>query len=114
MTRNRIWILVTTLSLGGLTAPASAQQPSEARIQELIRAAAVRIANGQAGTPGQNPVVPPPSAAPDPRPVVRLSLDDAVKLALDRNLEHRGAAPEPADQRHRALRSLRRHLLPRP
>ena len=55
MTRNRIWILVTTLSLGGLTAPASAQQPSEARIQELIRAAAVRIASGQGAAPGQTP-----------------------------------------------------------
>ena len=86
MTRNRVWILVTTLSLSGLTVPASAQQPSEAHIQELIRTAAVRIANGQGVTPGQSPAVQ-TTSAPDNRPVVRLSLDDAVKLALDRNLD---------------------------
>ena len=87
MTRNRsIWILVTTLSLGGLTAPASAQQPSEARIQELIRVAAERVASGQGAAPGQAPAQTTPPA-PDTRPVVRLSLDDAVKLALDRNLD---------------------------
>jgi len=86
MTRNRsIWILTTTLSLGGATAPASAQQPSEARIQELIRVAAERFAS-QAGTPVQTPAGQTLSA-PDTRPVVRLSLDDAVKFALDRNLD---------------------------
>jgi len=86
MKRKRIWILVTTLSLGGITAPASAQQTSEARIQELIRVAAARIASGQDVPPGQNAGVQTPSA-PDTRPVARLSLDDAVKLALDRNLD---------------------------
>jgi outer membrane protein TolC len=87
MTRNRsIWILVTTLALGGLTAPASAQQTSEARIQELIRVAAERLATGQGAAPGQGPALQTPSA-PDTRPGVRLGLDEAVKLALDRNLD---------------------------
>jgi outer membrane protein len=87
MIRNRsIWILMTTLSLGGATAPASAQQPSEARIQDLIRVAAERLASSQAGTPVQSPTGQTLSA-PDNRPVVRLSLDDAVKFALDRNLD---------------------------
>ena len=35
------------------------------------------------------------------RPVVEMSLDEAVKFALDRNLDIAGAALEPADQRHR-------------
>ena len=86
MTRNRVWTLVTTLSLCGLTVPASAQQPSEAHIQELIRTAAVRLASGQGVVPGQSPAVQ-STSAPDNRPVVRLTLDDAVKLALDRNLD---------------------------
>jgi outer membrane protein len=75
--------LVSTVALGVATA-ASAQQPSEARIQELIRVAAERVAQGQTPTT-QTPIVRP--SAPDTRPVVRLSLDDAVKLALDRNLD---------------------------
>jgi len=74
------------LALGGLNAPASAQQPSEARIQELIRVAADRLATGQGASPGQGPALQTPSA-PDTRPVVRLGLDEAVKLALDRNLD---------------------------
>jgi outer membrane protein len=88
MTRNSIWILVTTLCLGAVPATASAQQLSEARVQELIRAAAVRVANGQGATPGQTPgAAAPTTSAPDPRPMVRLSLDDAVRFALDRNLD---------------------------
>jgi|SRR5579862_7448178 len=93
MTRSRsIWMLVTTLSLGVWTPLAFAQQahqqsqPTDARIQELIRIAAARAAGGQAA--GQGPLT--SAAAPfgaDTRPVVRLSLDDAVKLALDRNLD---------------------------
>ena len=54
MTRTvSIGILSTTLSLAGPTAPASAQQQptSEARIQELIRLAAERVAQAPAQTP---------------------------------------------------------------
>jgi outer membrane protein len=87
MTRNRsVWILVTMMSLGGLAAPASAQQTSEARIQELIRVAAERLATGQGAAQGQSPAGP-TSSAPDTRPVVRLGLDEAVKLSLERNLD---------------------------
>jgi len=70
-------------------APAGAQQTSEARIQELIREAAARAglqAPATAQQPGttQQPGTPAPQAAPN---TVRLTLDDAVKLALDRNLD---------------------------
>jgi outer membrane protein TolC len=88
MTRNRsVWILVTTMSLGGLTAPASAQQTSEARIQELIRVSAERLASGQGAAAQSQGPAGPTASAPDTRPVVRLGLDEAVKLALDRNLD---------------------------
>jgi outer membrane protein TolC len=60
---------------------AYAQTPNESRIQELIRQAAARLA--QNGTPQQ----PTPTTAPDTRPTTAVTLDDAVKLALDRNLD---------------------------
>ena len=66
------------LSAGGATA--YAQQTSEARIQELIRAAAERFGIGQ-----QTPISQQTPA--EPGAVVVLTLDDAVKLALDRNLD---------------------------
>jgi outer membrane protein len=69
-------------SLGAAT-DAAAQNITEARIQELIREAAARAGVTQtAGTP-------PAQAAPaqGDQAVVRLSLDDAIKLALDRNLD---------------------------
>jgi outer membrane protein TolC len=81
--------VVITVGVGGLTgglaSPALAQQPSEAHIQELIRYAAARVASGQTlpGTTTNLQTISPP----DTRPAVRLSLDDAVKLALDRNLD---------------------------
>jgi outer membrane protein len=57
-------------------------QTTDARIQALIRAAAERIGAGQAATAEPKQV--PPGA---PGAVVHMSLDDAVKLALDRNLD---------------------------
>jgi outer membrane protein TolC len=82
-----IGLLSTTLALVGLTAPASAQQQqptSEARIRELVRLAAERAAQAPAqGQTTQTTVV----AAGDTRPVIRLSLDDAVRFALERNLD---------------------------
>jgi outer membrane protein TolC len=70
----------------GLTAigaiPAGAQQISEARIRELIKQAAERAAQSPAPD-GQGRT----QAAGQNRPVVALSLDDAVKFALDRNLD---------------------------
>src|SRR5471030_2180275 len=88
MTRNRsIRMMTAAFALAGVTAPVYAQQPSEARIQDLIRQAAERVASGQAGMPvtgaGQAPAPP----AGQARPVVHLTLDDAVKLALDHNLD---------------------------
>jgi outer membrane protein len=92
MTRNRsVWILTTTLSLAALTVSLSAQQTSEGRIHDLIRLAAERAAANQA--PAQSPATQGQttqttlSAAGDTRPVVRLSLDDVVKLTLDKNLD---------------------------
>jgi outer membrane protein len=68
----------------GAALPAAAQTPTNAHIQELIRTAAERIGGGLTiGAPaGQTPAAQPPTA-----PGVSMSLDDAVKLALDRNLD---------------------------
>src|SRR5262249_9591732 len=71
------------------TTRARAQQISEARIEELIRLAAQ-----QAGRPAPySPTVPP--QAGETRPTVRLTLDDAVKLALERNLDIAGQRLNP-------------------
>ena len=87
MTRTRtLWILTTTLSLAAVTAPLSAQQTSEARIQELIRLSAERVATKQAPTQSQTTQTT-LAATGDTRPMVRLSLDDVVKLTLDKNLD---------------------------
>ncbi len=81
MTRNgSIWMLTAALACAAVAAPARAQQMSEARIRELIKQAADRVAHGdvdaqQATAPGQA------------RPKVPLTLEDAVKFALDRNLD---------------------------
>jgi len=82
MTRNgSIWILTAVLGLAGLAAPARAQSVSEARIRELIK---------QAADPNsrlQIPATATPGTSQDSRPVVALTLDDAVKFALERNLD---------------------------
>ena len=81
MTRNgSIWMLTTALALSGIASPARAQQTSEARIQELIKQAAARVAIGSAD-------VQQPAAISGTRQIVPLTLDEAVKLALDRNLD---------------------------
>jgi outer membrane protein TolC len=82
MTRNgSIVMLTAALAFAGFAAPARAQV-SEARIRELIK---------QAADPNsrlQSPAMPPSSSTtPDSRPVVALSLDDAVRFALERNLD---------------------------
>ncbi len=78
-----ISILTLTFALTGLVAPSYAQQPSEARIRELIRVAAERVAAGQT----TQPAAATQSQAPDTRPVVHLTIEDAVKAALDNNLD---------------------------
>src|SRR5258706_6274245 len=84
MTRTgTIWTLTAALMCASLATPASAQQMTEARIRELIKQAAERTTFGVAVDPQQ-----PAAAAPGAnRTVVRLTLDEAVKLALDRNLD---------------------------
>jgi outer membrane protein len=82
MRRNAtIWMLTAVLAGVGAARPARAQQISEARIQELIKQAAVQVARGN--VPDRQAQTQAPG---DTRPVVRLTLDDAVKFALDRNL----------------------------
>jgi outer membrane protein len=74
---------VVALGIGALTLTIAGTQltaqTSDAHIKELLRAAAERLGTGQTAA-GQAPAQP-------AGPVVRLSLDDAVKLALDRNLD---------------------------
>jgi outer membrane protein len=77
--------VMAAITLSG--APAAAQQrTSELRVQELIREAARIAASGQTATPttaqqgGQ-------TTAPAAGPKVALTLEDAVKLALERNLD---------------------------
>jgi hypothetical protein len=62
-----------------LAAPAHAQI-SEARIQELIKQASETVAR-------EAPQVPSTKSAGQTRPVVALTLEDAVKFALERNLD---------------------------
>ena len=62
------------------------QKTSEARIHDLVQQAAVLVASGQVGAPStaqQGGQTTPPAEGPK----VPLTLDDAVKLALDRNLD---------------------------
>jgi len=85
MTRNGSNRTITALALVVLTlvAAPSRAQTNDARIQELVRAAAERIGAGQAVSGA------PPAASQNAAPgaVLPLSLDDAVKLALERNLD---------------------------
>jgi outer membrane protein TolC len=72
------WMLAGVMALAA-AAPARAQV-SEARIQELIKQASENVAR-------EMPQVPQTPAPGQQRPVVRLTLEDAVKFALDRNLD---------------------------
>src|ERR1700712_132995 len=81
MTRNgSIWMLTAVLALSGLATPARAQV-SESRIRELIKQAADPNSRLQAPATAQ------PGTTPDNRPRVALTLDDAVRFALERNLD---------------------------
>jgi outer membrane protein len=85
MRRNRSsWIVTFVATVAAAaTATRSYAQISETRIRELVKEAAERAAaNQQPVQPGQ------PAQAPGAtRPTVRLTLDDAVRFALDRNLD---------------------------
>ena len=84
MTLQRFTSFGMLALLLGLPARGSAQVATEAHIQDLIRAAAER-AGVQASAPAgsQQPVTP----ADGSRPAVNITLDEAIKLALDRNLD---------------------------
>ena len=89
-----LWMPTGILVMLALTvAPARAQQPraqqptSELRIQELVRRAAQQIASGQDPSGTKTPQdAETPTLPEDTRPTVSLSLDDIVKLTLERNI----------------------------
>ena len=83
------WMLTcaAVATAAAITSRAAAQQPNEARVHELVRLAAERVANGQTGVPTAAQTTQTPSAQGDTRPVVRITLDEAVKFALERNLD---------------------------
>jgi len=82
MTRNaRIRIFTAALALAALPTAGWAQQVSDARVRELMAQAAQRVASGDLD-------VQQTSRAPgETTPTLRLTLEDAVKFALDRNLD---------------------------
>ena len=83
MIRNRsIWMLTVVSAIATLPMRVAAQPISETRIKELIKEAADRTARGDLVV-GQQP----PAPAMANRPVVALTIEDAVKLALERNLD---------------------------
>jgi outer membrane protein TolC len=83
-------LMVTCAAVAGALAlsclDAAAQQTSEQRIQELIRQAAERAGVSQTPAAGQPATQPTPGSAANGL-AVRLTLDDAVRLALERNLD---------------------------
>src|SRR5690349_11066029 len=82
MKRIRFTALLTALAVATFASPSRAQI-SDARIKELIKEAAQN-----AGRTEQTPQTPATPATPGQnRPTVSLTLDDAVKFALDRNLD---------------------------
>jgi outer membrane protein len=83
MTRSRVRLMVMAAAALSVAMPARAQL-SEARIQELIKQAAADVARRDIAPDGQAASTQAPGQT---RPVVRLTLDDAVKFALDRNLD---------------------------
>ncbi len=83
MTRNLIASIVTPAALVMMVSTASAQKITDEHVQELIRIAAERAgASPQGSAPSPQTI-----AGSDARGTLALSLDDAIKLALDRNLD---------------------------
>ena len=81
------WLTPSAIWAAFMLAAASnvAAQVTDARISELIREAASRA--GVTQTAATTPPSAPAGAVQGDRPVVALTLDDAIKLALDRNLD---------------------------
>lgn len=111
MTRNGSkWMVMCAAGValvGVMATPASAQQMSEARIQELIAQAAQQI-----GTT-QQPTQVPPSSTNAAQATVRVTLDEAVKAALDHNLDIavQRLNPEINDISYAGLQSIYRPAL---
>jgi outer membrane protein TolC len=113
MTWNRpvgIWLLAAPLALAGViagAAPAHAQQISDAYVRELIKEAM------NPARQAKTPATVPPSFGKDTRPVVALTIDDAVKFALDRNLDIavQRENPEISDLTYASIRSVYLPLL---
>src|ERR1700712_3558636 len=96
MKRNRMkWTALAGVLVLASASHASAQRVTEQRVQELIRQAAAAQAGqpalagqppaaGQPGQPGQAGTAARPGSG---QPTVAMTLDDAIKLALDRNLD---------------------------
>ena len=104
------WMLTCAAAamVAAATGRAAAQQLGEARIQELIRQAAARVAAGQTGAPSAAQAAPPRTAQGEARPVVRITLDEAAKFALDHNLDIavQRLNPEISDISYASLRSV--------
>jgi outer membrane protein TolC len=86
------WTALAWAMVMAAASQASAQRANitEERIQELIRDAAARagVTDPARGGGGQTTAQPAPSARPaSAGPMVQMTLDDAIKLALDRNLD---------------------------
>jgi|SwirhisoilCB1_FD_contig_81_445490_length_4108_multi_3_in_0_out_0_3 outer membrane protein TolC len=83
MTRNLMKWIATPAVLVAMVSTASAQQKvTDEHVQELIRLAAQRA--GAPSQPGATPARPQTDANPA---TLSITLDDAIKLALDRNLD---------------------------
>jgi outer membrane protein len=82
MTRNLMKWMATPAVLAAMVSTASAQKITDEHVQELIRLAAQRA--GAPAQPGTTPARTPGEGATS---TLSITLDDAIKLALDRNLD---------------------------
>jgi len=83
------WTLTLLAASVFSSSAVSAQQKiTDERLQELIRVAAERAGVSPHGVSSQGGAVPQAVTSPaDTRPAMQLTLDDAIKQALDRNLD---------------------------
>lgn len=86
MTVKTLTRLAMAFALASGPTSSAAQRITEARIQELIRTAAQRAGVG-ADARAQGQAAGAPVATGGERPTLALTLDEAIKLALDRNLD---------------------------
>lgn len=75
------WVVALIVALVITSGPVAAQQVSDARVKELMAQAKVLAAQGGGGQDQANA-----QAAPA-RPVVNLTVEDAVKMATDQNID---------------------------